>query len=78
MKYTEDNIFNHNNDKYESVYVSIFMSYPSNNPKYTLLLVLNEPLTSQLSADTGGTSFANKIMQDLVVYDYGDSNKLQN
>ncbi|MFM1525002.1 MULTISPECIES: penicillin-binding transpeptidase domain-containing protein [Helcococcus] len=76
VKYTEDNIFNHNNDKYESVYVSIFMSYPSNNPKYTLLLVLNEPLTSQLSADTA-VPFANKIMQDLVVYDYGDSNKLQ-
>ncbi|MFM1515015.1 penicillin-binding transpeptidase domain-containing protein [Helcococcus ovis] len=76
VKYTNDNIFNHDNEKYESVYASIFMAYPSDKPKYTLLLVLNEPLTSQLSSDTA-VPFANKIMKDVVSYDSGDSNKLK-
>lgn len=52
------------------------MAYPSDKPKYTLLLVLNEPLTSQLSSDTA-VPFANKIMKDVVSYDSGDSNKLK-
>ncbi|WP_249961764.1 penicillin-binding transpeptidase domain-containing protein, partial [Histophilus somni] len=52
VKYTKEIIFNNQNENYESVYTSVFISYPYDKPKYTLLMVLNEPLTSQLSSST--------------------------
>ncbi|QZO77278.1 PASTA domain-containing protein [Helcococcus kunzii] len=78
-KYNTHSIFKNESDTIESVFTSIFVTYPSDNPKYTLLVVFDEPLSHTLAADTA-KPVAKDIMYDVAEYDLGrplknDNNK---
>ena len=47
---------------------SIYVTYPASNPKYSLLVVVDEPLNKTTSSTTA-LPVAKKIMYDLVEYD---------
>lgn len=69
-KYKTESIFKNINDTIQTVYTSIFVTYPSDAPKYSLLIVLDEPLTNSLAADTA-KPVAKEIMYDVAAYDMG-------
>lgn len=68
-KYQANSIFNKNEDK-SGIYASIFVSYPAKNPKYTLLIMLDEPQIEG-TASVSALPTAKNIMYDLVEYDTG-------
>lgn len=56
---------------------SIYVTYPASNPKYSLLVVVDEPLNKTTSSTTS-LPVAKKIMYDIVKYDQEISNIVNN
>lgn len=75
-KYNTHSIFKNESDTMESVFTSIFVTYPSKNPKYTLLVVFDEPLSHTLAADTA-KPVAKDIMYDVAEYELGRPLKME-
>lgn len=56
---------------------SIYVTYPASNPKYSLLVVVDEPLNKTTSSTTS-LPVAKNIMYDVVAYDQENSNIINN
>lgn len=56
---------------------SIYVTYPASKPKYSLLVVVDEPLNKDTSSTTS-LPVAKKIMYDVVKYDQEKSNIVNN
>lgn len=63
----ENNLRDENKDNIDAR-TSIYVTYPASNPKYSLLIVVDEPLNRNTS-DTTSLPVAKKIMYDLVEYE---------
>lgn len=74
IKYNTNSKFNE--DGQEPIVASIYITYPADNPKYSLILVIDEPLSNY--ATTSATPFAKKIMYEVAERDLGEPIKVEN
>lgn len=64
VKYKSESIFTDRED-YTGILTSTFVTYPANNPQYTLYLTMDEPLSGNYASDTA-IPIAKEIMYDIL------------
>ncbi len=73
IKVNEENPYKSEKNKLTPTVASIFMTYPIEKPRYTVLVVFNEPLVENEGINTAGP-VAYNIMRDIAYYE--NENKL--